>query len=434
MSRVRQLIVLWAAAALFAAGCLLIAARADAWLAPAPRFENDGSPLTINGERLLDCLPLGAKSIEPLPDGVRLFTNLDLLFDASTAEPDGMPLFIVARGTPLDGIWPLVGIEVDRKPRESFFVTSGEWGLYRVELALPPGMHRFRISYLNDRSRFPTNRDMDISLIALGAPPENWESLLRWRKESLLPAGRFSSQLFAEPEWEGVRLRHGGSLADDIYYPVGGRQRVLVVAEAAGEKPGRLALHMDGKELGEIEIAGEGKNGYRVAFDLPAGLRRLELVNRRGEVVVHYLMADGAAPLPPSTGDPLPLGKNLFIPARMFIVEAEGRLQPDGSRLLWSNGRVGRRVTNADARLLRMTVVARGEPCEGVGPRMLLMAGDDQLVSVEVEREEFRPYSVDLKMAPGVHDVMAVYTNDLFVPGLCDRNLYIREIRLEEMP
>jgi hypothetical protein len=29
---------------------------------------------------------------------------------------------------------------------------------------------------------------------------------------------------------------------------------------------------------------------------------------------------------------------------------------------------------------------------------------------------------------------MAVYANDLFVPGLCDRNLYIREIRLEEMP
>ena len=435
MIRSRTTILFWAMAALFMTACLLVAAAADAWLTPAPRFETDGGALVIEGERLLDCLPPGGRGFEQLSDGLRLYANRDLLFHAATAGEGRTPLFIIARGTPLGGVWPLLTLRVDRKLQEGFFVTSREWGLYRVELKLPPGDHHFRISYANDRSRFPANRDLDISMIALGAPPVGWEGLVRWRRESVIPAGRFSRQRFAKPEGAAVRLWQGGLLADDVFYPADGMQKVSLLAASAGAGGGRLALLVDGERVEEFVVTDDPSRHYRALFETAAGLRRLELVSLEGEVLVRHLMADGAAPLPPQTAEPLYLrGTGLSIPARLLEVEAEGRLLEDGSRLLWSNGHVGRIISNDSPRTARLTLIARGELCEGEGPRLLLMVGDDQLATIRVDEERFSPYSIDLELEPGEQRISLVYINDRFLDGECDRNLIIRELRLEGAP
>jgi len=434
MIRARTTLLLWLAATLFMAACLLIAGAADAWLAPAPRFAAEEGRLVIEGERLLDCLPPGGSGYEPLQDGLRLYSNRDLLFRAETDGGERTPLFIVARGTPLDGVWPLLTLCVDREPEDGFFVTSREWGLYRLELELPPGDHHFRISYANDRSRFPENRDLDISMIALGAPPPRWEELVRWRRASVIPAGRFSRQRFAEPEGAALRLWQGGALADDVFYPAEGMQKVSLAAEAVDGSSGKLALLVDGEQVEQFDITDDPNRSYRALFEAAAGLHRLELVSLQGEILIRHLMTDGAAPLPPSTAEPLDLGAGLVIPARLLDVEAEGRLLEDGSRLLLSNGHVGRAISNDAFRAIRLTLIARGELCGGEGPRLLLMVGDDQLASVGVNELEFSPYPIELELEPGEHRIRLVYVNDRYVPNVCDRNLYIRELRLEEAP
>jgi hypothetical protein len=283
----RPLNALWAAASLFAAACFLTLWVAEGLLTDGPRFGSEEYPLVIGGERLLDCLPEDDRRVGLMEDGVRLYANLDMVFHAHT-EGKGSTLYLVARGKRLDDVPPLLTIEVDRKLRGHISVDSDEWALYSFDLEIRPGEHRFRIRYINDRSRFPTNRDVDLKLVALGEPPAGWES--------------------------------------------------------------------------------------------------------------------SAAPRRPQ----------------------------GGPQTLWKNGHIARAYTAADEGQVLLRIVARGDLCQGAGPRMLIMDNDDQLLSVDVDTTSFEPYETILTLAPGEHEILIVYENDLYVPGVCDRNLHVKEMRLEK--
>lgn len=306
---------LWAAASLFAAACLVILWAADFQLTDGPRFGSEESPLVIEGERLLDCLPADDKRIGRLKDGVRLYANLDMLFHAFTEE-QASTLYLVARGKRLYDVPPVLTVEVDRELRGHIFVESEEWALYRVDLEIPPGEHRFRIRYINDRSRFPTNRDVDLKLVALGARPLGWEPY--------------------------VRTEH-----------------------------------------------------------------------------IEPLMI---------------IDKKHLVPSPPFDLSSGADIRQDGSITLRTNGYLGRRVSGEEARIFRLTVVARGDLCEGAGPRMLIMENDDQLVSFDVDDTEFRSYTIPIALdSKPIHEILIVYENDLYVPGVCDRNLHVRDMRLEKL-
>jgi hypothetical protein len=169
--RLRQATVLWVAAAAFVATIAAIAWRAETWIAPGPRFDAGEDALVLDGERLVGCLPAEGNRSGPLHGGgVRLYANVDLTFRAVTRQP-GAALFVVARGRPLEGEWPLLTAHVDRVYRGGFFVDSAEWRLYRLDLDLAEGEHHVRLSYVNDQSRYPVSRDADLKIVGLGDVP-----------------------------------------------------------------------------------------------------------------------------------------------------------------------------------------------------------------------------------------------------------------------
>jgi hypothetical protein len=167
---------LWAAAAIFAAACFVILWVAGIQLTEGPRFGPEEHPLVIEGERLFDCLPADDKRVGRLEDGVRLYANLDMIFHAHTEEET--TLYVVARGKLLHDVPPILTVDVDRKLRGHISVDSKEWALYSLDLEIPAGDHRFGIRYINGRSRFPSNRDVDLKLVALGEQTEGWESYI----------------------------------------------------------------------------------------------------------------------------------------------------------------------------------------------------------------------------------------------------------------
>ena len=170
MKRPRQMTVLWAGATLFVALCALIAARADAWLAPTSRFDASRGARVLQGARLWDGLPAASGRWGLIGESARLYANVDLNFHAETGRVSSKSIFVAARGRPLDGVWPMLTLHVDRKYRGAFFVASRQWQVYRMDLDLAPGQHQFRLSYVNDRPGFPAKRDVDLRLIGLGDP------------------------------------------------------------------------------------------------------------------------------------------------------------------------------------------------------------------------------------------------------------------------
>jgi hypothetical protein len=315
----RQIHVLWVTAALFSAACLLLATRAGTWLAPGPRFEVRDDSLIIEGDRLRDCLPAESDRVGTLREGVRLYADVDLTFRAVVPRGAPLQIFVVARARSADGVWPLLTLHVDRDHRGGFFVDAGEWRLHRADLNLTPGEHHIRVSYVNDRARFPADRNVDLLLVGVGEVPATI-------------AGRFP--VAAEP-----------------------RQRDVV-------KPLELTP-------GTHVVGAHG-------FDLDSG----------------------------ST-------------------------TADGARTLWSAGYLGRTVLVKQAQHWRIALNARGEWCEGGGPRVLLVVGEEQIVAWDVGGGDGKEYTTELNLEPGTHEVFLVYENDRIVPGVCDRNLHVAELRFE---
>jgi hypothetical protein len=322
VKRPRQLPALWLVAVLFVVACVVLGACSGAWLAPGPYFGSRDWPPLIEGDRLLDCLPREGKRSGPLPEGVRLYTNTDLTFRAVAPRAGETHLSVVARGRPLDGVWPLLTVHVDGDFRRAFHVDTRQWWIYRVNLHLSPGEHHFRLSYVNDRPGFPAKRDVDLRLVAIGDPPA------------------------ADPSW-----------TEPIHGPPG--------------SPGLAGpLHLS--DTSHV-VAAEG-------FDLDSGSGIL-----------------------------------------------------DGARVLWSNGYLGRTVVAAQEGRWRLTVSARGDLCDGAGPRVVVLAGAEQWAELRVEDADFTEHVVDLILEPGTQEVQLAYVNDSSVPGGCDRNLHVAEMRLEPL-
>ena len=168
MKRPPQMVVLWTLAALFVAGCYWAAARADAWLVQGPEIDPGPGTLLVEGDALLECLPEGTNRAGPVAEGVRLYANVELAFSATTGEGSSTSLFVVARGRPLRGVWPMLRFHVDRAYLGAFFVASREWRVYRMDVDLDPGRHHFSLAYVNDRPGFPAKRDVDLRLIGVG--------------------------------------------------------------------------------------------------------------------------------------------------------------------------------------------------------------------------------------------------------------------------
>jgi len=126
------------------------------------------------------------------------------------------------------------------------------------------------------------------------------------------------------------------------------------------------------------------------------------------------------APKPPAA---------LVIQADKASIRTEGAAHPGGGWNLWSNGRVGQPVRIAGTGTCEVVIRAWGSPAGGVWPEMTLLVDGRPAKTVTVDRGDPTDYRFEVKLAAGVHEIAAAFSNDAVI-GREDRNLYLASLTI----
>lgn len=250
---------------------------------------------------------------------------------------DGMYVIgVQAGGTPTLGIWPAGDVLVDGRLLGAFQCQKGELDTYTVSGKLTAGSHEVTVRFTNDASRPPLeDRNMFVGGIviaednaaggvALLTQPGalavvqrgqgqvvldevNWdktdsnaEKALRYisglltglgapleaTKATVIPVNQWEhapgmNWYRSEPGW--AYLGDRGWIAGKVEGARAGRYQLRLVGRgtpAAGQYP-VVEVSVDGKLVGQVEVAGQSTRGYPLSVDLPKGTVeiKLEFVN-----------------------------------------------------------------------------------------------------------------------------------------------------------
>jgi len=97
---------------------------------------------------------------------IELASNATLESDIEIAKEGDYRITIVARGTALGGIYPIVRLEIDGKEIGEVECKGGEdWSPHSIVAHLPTGRHNFRLSFINDEYKPPEDRNLWISRV-----------------------------------------------------------------------------------------------------------------------------------------------------------------------------------------------------------------------------------------------------------------------------
>jgi GH35 family endo-1,4-beta-xylanase len=118
----------------------------------------------------------------------------------------------------------------------------------------------------------------------------------------------------------------------------------------------------------------------------------------------------------------------LIIPARDASIKTEGGPAAGGWNL-WSNGRVGQRVSVPRTGDYVIVIRAWGSPAGGIWPAMALLVDELEVRSLSVDRARPADYRFQVRLEAGPHEVAAAFSNDARL-GDEDRNLYLESFRI----
>jgi hypothetical protein len=96
---------------------------------------------------------------------IALATNATLESDIEVAKEGTYRITILARGTALGGIYPIVTLEIDKKEVGRLECKGEEWSPHSLIVRLPAGKHNFRLSFINDEWKPPEDRNLWISRV-----------------------------------------------------------------------------------------------------------------------------------------------------------------------------------------------------------------------------------------------------------------------------
>jgi hypothetical protein len=241
-------------------------------------------------------------------------------------------LGLVARGTPVGGVYPMAAVYLDDARLGVLYIGSERWRTYSLTWRAKAGPHRLTVAFINDANAPPEDRNLYLDrfvltrtrgakkLEALTTPAAlvRWPmgkgalilSAIRWDEArqnaqrgqrflcSLLTAlgarfrgARRGDILEAEALEPQSRLAWFRREADHVYMGTNGyiegrvrivragRYRVFVWGKgtsAEGEYP-LIALELDGREVGRVEIKSDDWAPHLLTAVLPAGEHTLRV-------------------------------------------------------------------------------------------------------------------------------------------------------------
>jgi len=263
---------------------------------------------------------------------VAFATNGSARWTIQLAQPGLYEFGLIGRGTPAQGVYPIVQVSLDNQPLGMLYIGKRESSYYGIKFRANAGVHQITVRYSNDLYAPPEDRNLYIDRYviasvqdstgnqALTTPPALVSlpqgkgrlvlSAIRWdeagRHQSraqrfiagLLTAlgARFQgrnpvSVVEAETMQPQPNLRYYRREADHIAMPASGyvetplrivadgRYRIGIVAKgepAAGIYP-IVALELNGREIGRVECTSDDWALHSIIANLPAGIFNLRL-------------------------------------------------------------------------------------------------------------------------------------------------------------
>ncbi len=237
---------------------------------------------------------------------------------------------IVARGTPVDGTYPIGDVRVGGEPLGTIAVRSNEWELYTTFGHVDAGTQPLEVAFTNDASRPPNeDRNMYVQSVLVAPAEAHGRSAFLTRPAALVrfPKGagafvidgiawdteeanaakatrfisglltglgaRFSSHIGVIVEAEAMQPKPGmphfsrgggrvviatnGYIDTEVEVARAGRYGVDLVAggsPAQGVYP-IVEVSLGDRSLGTVELVGGSMRPYRIEADLPAGVQTL---------------------------------------------------------------------------------------------------------------------------------------------------------------
>ena len=439
MPRIRASSASAALAAALVAGCLVLAFHGER--ADLPALDAEGYPHVVPAARLLPELTARGKQIGRVEDGgVRLWANAAFGHRLDNPASGPVPLYLVARGSSVEGVYPYLTLRVDGELRDAVYVSSETWGLYRVSVELSRGEHDLEWSFVNDHSRYPESRDLDLHSLSFGTPPPEAERYHRWRAPCRLDPSRMAQRAFGRAEDDGYRLWNRGTLADDVYFPRAGRYDVRISAGPATAAADRslLELLVDGRPVETLQVSGDGAV-HTLSIEVDEGRHRLEWIHRappsdappEQDLLVRSITIGKPVLHTTRVMTPLRLSSDHVALSGDRVERRSNGVSLGGIWAMWQSGYLKQTVISEQQGTWRLTLRARGDLCDGRGPRVLVMTNADQLAVLEIDTVQFEDFALPLALAAGRHDLTLVYENDRFVDGSCDRNLYVEQVAFD---
>ena len=424
-------------AVVFMVNCAAIAMWGQTGLRPMPVLEASDYPHTLDANRLVSAITTRNPYITHT-QGLQLFENTQFSFSFEAPRTGRIPIYVIARGTPANQIYPCMHVKVDGRLTSTFFCPSDDWGLYHAYADMTKGRHHLEIAYVNDGLFYPADRNIEVLRITMGAPPADAATYYRWRAPVAIPPERMSLRICGENSPRGYRLWRSGLIGDDVFFD---QARVYTVHVSASRwaSSGPVS-HIDVQRDDETIVTLAVDSAAWTSFEVPclirtAGLHRITLVNRTkwsatpedDDVLIENVRI-GPQARPPSAPEPVTVCRRpVTIPAARFDFHSTGE-ELDGEWALWSNGYMQTRLLYERSGIVTVTVRARGQICLDRGPRLTAVMDSDQLAVFHVESRQHADYSFRTTLRRGPHTFMIIFDNDAMGPGSEDRNLFVRDV------
>ena len=235
----------------------------------------------LGGDNLYNTLLPFNPVLQQQNDGVLIYQNSIYQFQIESDKQNTAFVHLIAKGEPVKHLYPFVNFKIYPDTEDGCFITSENWGLYRIPLHLRSGSHLLEMSYLNDAFSYPEDKNLYIKTISIGRLPDSWIHYIRNKAPCAISPGSMCEQKWGDVEKTSFILWNHGILADDIYFTTPGKHMLYIRAgrRMPSDRILKLEIRANGTPAGTLAIQTTGPAVYPLSFSADEGLVRLSLRN-----------------------------------------------------------------------------------------------------------------------------------------------------------
>jgi len=93
-----------------------------------------------------------------------------------------------------------------------------------------------------------------------------------------------------------------------------------------------------------------------------------------------------------------------------------------------SEGYLCTRIQVAETGDYQMELVASGTQAENIYPQVEVHLDGRKVGTIQLVHSGWRPYPMDIKLTEGAHELRLTFVNDLYIPGIADRNVQLDKV------